>query len=74
MTEKISSTTPSFPVEDDVDTNAMFAETGMFNDRELSVIATVLSAIRAATDGNIEARDKLMRDAVEEYEASRRLH
>lgn len=74
MSKKILSTTPSVLVEDDADTNTMFAETGMFDDRELSVIATVLSAIRAATDGNIEARDKLMRDAVEQYEARRRLH
>jgi hypothetical protein len=74
MSEKIPSATPPVPVEDDADTNTMFAETGMFDDRELSVIATVLSAIRAATDGNIEARDKLMCDAVEQYEASQRLH
>jgi hypothetical protein len=74
MSEKIPSATPPVPVEDDGDANTTFAESGMFNDRELSVIATVLSAIRAATDGNIEARDKLMRDAVEQYEASQRLH
>ena len=45
----------------------------MFNDSTLSVIATVLSAIRAATDGNIEERNRLMREAVEQYEASQNL-
>jgi hypothetical protein len=74
MSKNIPSTTPPILVEDEAETNTMFVQTGMFNDRELSVIATVLSAIRAATDGNIEARDKLMRDAVEQYEARRRLH
>jgi hypothetical protein len=74
MNEKIPFTTPPVLVEDEAEANTMFAEIGMFDDRELSVIATVLSAIRAATDGNIEARDKLMRDAVEQYEARRRLH
>lgn len=71
MSKKIDPDVPSASV--DGDANATFAESGMFDDRELSVIATVLSAIRAATEGNIAARDKLMRDAVEEYEASRRL-
>ncbi|HWT71684.1 MAG TPA: hypothetical protein VN361_05820 [Oxalicibacterium sp.] len=74
MSEKIHTTAPALPVDDDAETNRMFAGSGMFDDRELSVIATVLSAIRAATEGNITARDKLMRDAVEEYEASRHLH
>jgi hypothetical protein len=74
MSEKDHPIKPLLPIEDDADTNTMFAEIGMFNDRELSVIATVLSAIRAATEGNIEARDKLMRDAVEQYDANQRLH
>lgn len=74
MNEKTHPATPALSIDDDADTNAMYAETGMFDDRELSVIATVLSAIRAATEGNIAARDKLMRDAVEQYDACRRLH
>jgi hypothetical protein len=63
----------SFPANDDADANVMFTEGAMFDDRTLSVIATVLSAIRAATEGNIEARNKLMREAVDQYEASQRL-
>ena len=46
----------------------------MFDAPTLEVIATLLRAVAANEDGRIEARDRLMREAVEKYDASRRLH
>jgi hypothetical protein len=65
---------PSLSNDDEAEVHAMYEAAGMFDDRTLLVLSTVLSAVRAANDGDIEARDKLMREAVEQYEACSRLH
>ena len=46
----------------------------VFDAPTLEVIATLLQAVVANKDGRIEARDRLMREAVEKYHVSRRLH
>jgi hypothetical protein len=66
--------TPSLSTDDEAEVHAMYKAAGMFDDRTLLVLSTVLSAVRAANDGDIEARDRLMKEAVEQYEASSRLH
>ncbi|HEX2605513.1 MAG TPA: hypothetical protein VHL60_12640 [Oxalicibacterium sp.] len=65
---------PSLSTDDEAEVHAMYQAAGMFDDRTLLVLSTVLSAVRAANDGDIEARDRLMREAVEQYEACNRLH
>jgi len=64
---------PSLGSDDKAEVHAMYEAAGMFDDRTLLVLSTILSAVRAANDGDIEARDRLMKEAVEQYDASRKL-
>lgn len=46
----------------------------MFDHHTLKVISTLISAIRANNDGRIDLRDRLMREAVQQYDQQRTLH
>jgi hypothetical protein len=49
-------------------------QSALFNEHELHVIAILFEAVRAASDGNREKRDRLMRQAVQDYQAAKNLH
>lgn len=64
----------SLKIDDEAEIHAMYEAAGMFDDATLLVLSTILSAVRAANDGDIQARDRLMREAVEQYATGCRLH
>jgi hypothetical protein len=65
---------PNLSIDDEAEIHAMYEAAGMFDDRTLLVLSTILSAVRAANEGDIDARNRLMREAVEQYDAGRKLH